>query len=626
MAALITGSTAASAGGLEPPPPVDNAAIEGFLATNSSAPVVLLQQWVGYDVRFRARSEGLVGTLTSLREFVVQSRAGVEESSLVIADYPRVRFKRLDVEVTNSGSTQRYRHKDLRWIEITQRSDGVVTLDGTMSYSFVPGIRVGSRVRVLEVAELKGVHGFGQSRLGSRYIPTLAASVSVRVPEDYRLHWQTEGDPVHHEPGDRIHHWTLGPGSASRDCLPSATLALHIADAGGDHAPSLAVGESWAEVGAAYLDRIAPVFHLDEESVRQANTLVAGLEDPHEVIDRLYRDVQDRCRYLGLFEGLGGIIPEPAGEVQASGFGDCKGLGTLLIAQLRAVGIAAHPVLLRTRSAGPLLTEVPDMAQFNHYIVWADTGGEGLYLDGTVDHCPAGVVPHQDTASKVLVLEPGNIRLAEIPDRTWRPGPAVQTLAGTIDADGALSVAIERQVDGSTAMTLRNLVDAGSRDREQLVRHQLLTRTLHPVTLELHGAGEWRSPLRLRAEARTPGALATHDGQVFLPKLLSPVSMDLDADPCDGPLDLRPRPSHREDWAIELPDGLTLAAPDSIRLEAPGVRWVRRAWQDGTVLRLRREVEWTGEWLEPGGFEAARDVLKSGQRTESGFFILRTQD
>ena len=71
---------------------------------------------------------------------------------------------------------------------------------------------------------------------------------------------------------------------------------------------------------------------------------------------------------------MGGIIPLPAGEVFDNGFGDCKGLGTLLISMLRAADIESHPVLVRTRSAGPLDTSAPNMTQFNHFIVWADDG------------------------------------------------------------------------------------------------------------------------------------------------------------------------------------------------------------------------------------------------------------
>lgn len=114
-----------------------------------------------------------------------------------------------------------------------------------------------------------------------------------------------------------------------------------------DVLPSLVVSErtSWQElagmVGAFVDSAITDDVALDTALDR----LLAGAEDDQERLRRMHRFVSQDIRYIGLEQGLGGIIPRPAAQTLASRFGDCKDKTTLFIALARQAGMDAYPVL-----------------------------------------------------------------------------------------------------------------------------------------------------------------------------------------------------------------------------------------------------------------------------------------
>jgi len=361
--------------------------------------------------------------------------------------------------------------------------------------------------------------------------------------------------------------------------------------------------------------------------IRQAGEITAGLTDQLEKIDRIYASVQQRCHYLGLYEGAGGLIPVPAAEVFELGFGDCKGLATLLISLLRVAGIAAHPVLVCTPAAGQLAPDIPNLAQFNHFIAWADTGGGGIFLDGTVDFCPAGFVPAVDAASPVLLLRPGAIGLVEIPGAAWDAGDDQQVVEGRLEADGLLHLSLARSMSGNLGLRWRNgLASLDRRRKREVVREALLPGGLavRGEEPEVLGMDEWRRPLTMQMTATSSRPLPADDHAIYLPRNLIPEKWAFDSDvDCDGQLDLRRRPRRFCTWSIELPAGFVLAAPDSTSLAKDGLQLALRIWQEGRLLKLERVFRFTQDFAEAEQVAAMRQALADAARGEAGHIELR---
>jgi transglutaminase-like putative cysteine protease/tetratricopeptide (TPR) repeat protein len=163
----------------------------------------------------------------------------------------------------------------------------------------------------------------------------------------------------------------------------------------------------WGELARWYDDLTAPALaSADDPALRAlALQLTEGLTDPAARAAALHRFVATQIRYLGLELGAHSWLPyDPALTLQR-GFGDCKDQSTLLVALLRAAGIEARLVLVRTRGQGELQALGPGLLAFDHVIAYAPA--LGLYLDPTEARLAAGALPARLSGAQALVVEAG---------------------------------------------------------------------------------------------------------------------------------------------------------------------------------------------------------------------------
>jgi len=628
----------AEAGWLKPPPPPDSGQIAAFLARDTSQGIVTVQQWQGVVAKF---DHGLEGKMVTVRDYLARRRQDLQYVSMVVSlETPRQMMKDIEVEVFHGTEMRRLGRKDLSWHRMTSRGNGIVTLDGILSFALVPGVMVGDRVRVVKKMEFRDVPGLPEIRLGRSEGPCMDAGYELRLPEDYRLAWDGSGSGFERgevvydsrsQGGKQVHCWSLQSAGqvapeSCRDSYPSYLLVPHIASTGNGQDAGMAVGGDWQAVGSAYLDMIEKVFVADEAIAAMAAECTRGTDDPDSQIDRIYTAVQQRCRYLGLFEGNEGIIPKPATEVLASGFGDCKGLGTLLISLLRASGFRAFPVLVRTRSLGPLEVSIPNMTQFNHFIVMVETEGGRVFLDGTMDSCPAGLVPIQDTLSPVLLLEPGAVGLVEIPAEARDPGTGLLTIEGSLDEQGILTFTSRYRVTGNLGVRWRNRLRSheGAEGDEDVCKILLdQDQHFHAGEVRLEGRDDWRAPLIMEVEGRTTRPLPGDDHGFYLPRQLSgflPIHDFKVA--CGDEIDLRSYPGLREEWSLVLPRNLSLAGTDTLVADGPGFRSRTTIWQEGGVLRLVREFRVDGESIAADQVRQVQQDLTALKKSDRGYLVL----
>src|SRR5690606_19975124 len=74
---------------------------------------------------------------------------------------------------------------------------------------------------------------------------------------------------------------------------------------------------------------------LPDNIKRKVRELIAGVTDPLEKIDLLYRYMQQHTRYISIQLGLGGWQPFSAAEVANKGYGDCKALSNSMYSLLK---------------------------------------------------------------------------------------------------------------------------------------------------------------------------------------------------------------------------------------------------------------------------------------------------
>jgi hypothetical protein len=91
----------------------------------------------------------------------------------------------------------------------------------------------------------------------------------------------------------------------------------------------------------------------------------------------------------------------------------------MLVAMLRADGIAANMALLDTGPGADVTPELPGMNQFDHAIVYLPADGKGndaLWIDGTAEYAQVGVLPAMDQGRLALVIADGTTALTPTPE------------------------------------------------------------------------------------------------------------------------------------------------------------------------------------------------------------------
>ena len=435
---------------------------------------------------------------------------------------------------------------------------------------------------------------YASSTLFSRTIPWDDAEVSISVPAGVALNTEAHG-PEHTQAdeGDRrVHRWRWSAPALVSD--PAVLSPL-------DRAPRLFASTfpDWAAFSRAYAGLVVPKTEVTPRIQEIADRVAEGAADRREEAKRLYEWVGRRIRWVGIYVGDGAFVPHEAGEVLANRYGDCKDQVVLLVALLRARGIAAEPVLI---NLGPTytLSGPPTLGAFNHLITHLPEWD--LYADTTAGEAPFGTVQAAEYGKPILHVtaegaSPG--RMATMP-----PDLAVERLITTmrLEPDGRVTGESVTEAAGPYATVLRQsatLVLSQGGERAVAERLRALGQPgkgeFDPGPLDSTGP-EYRVSARFTLDAR-PGRLdgdgfAVPTGLRLLPRpgdgLLGPL----------GPRDLpvsEPTPCYagrqEEELVLELPPGYRPARlPRARRVEDPAFTYESRWSLEAGALRVTRRL------------------------------------
>jgi len=607
-------------------PQVDIQLLEEVGRAAPDAEIIVTGVKYDAELKHHGRSDGFRGRIIIEWEVWLRTQSAVEQYSRLSVSSSDIRnLKEVEVEVRSLDGWRRnsFDRNDLNWVDIGSSSAGIVSLDTENKQTAIPTLRVDDLLYVRQIIEVKGMHGLPIITLGSEDIPVLYDAYTLSLPADHELKVSLIGEEgaslrVSHtseeKRGRRVFTWAL-----ERDVEHTADevrVTPQVTTISGNPPDdSFTVGETWTSVGRSYRNRISKYLLPDDEIAAKAAELTATCESDSQRATVLYEYLQENTRYLGFFDGLDGIFPEKAVSVHELKYGDCKGLAAYLVALLTAVEIEAHPALVRTASLGFLDPTMPNMTQFNHMIVWADIGTDGMWLDATVDHCPAGMIVSQDAASEVLLLRSGHEGLRMIPAEAWKAGTLFYEVEGDLGADFKLECAIMLSATGLAATWQSYSSGQAGGDLGNAVEHLLMPRTIGMRVVEYGASTGDEGPL-WTCLVRSESPLPQGGGTVFLPAVLPPMPRLKDVG------DLSTEPNRREEWVLTLPPGW-IVTEDEQTVDAGGMIWYRRVWQEDGRLRLVRNLTWNPASRDTTGFgEAIREIVGR----DSGFIKISTGD
>ncbi|HMN69362.1 MAG TPA: transglutaminase domain-containing protein, partial [Bdellovibrionales bacterium] len=176
-----------------------------------------------------------------------------------------------------------------------------------------------------------------------------------------------------------------------------------------------------------------------------------------EKIGYLQERMSTEFRYFGDWRRHnGGIVPRELQEIEASRYGDCKDLSTLLTALLRALDIDARVALVR-RGENPWGREpdyrLPVLIRFNHAIVHVKDGERTYWLDPT--NPVSSLMPFPDIAGRPAWLV-GADAFARLPENVSRENHYVQNFEYRFTGDDDAKVKVQVDARNMAASEIAN--------------------------------------------------------------------------------------------------------------------------------------------------------------------------
>jgi len=148
-----------------------------------------------------------------------------------------------------------------------------------------------------------------------------------------------------------------------------------------------------------------------------ADSITRGCNTAHEKVEKIYKWVQEKIRYIAIEDGDNGFVPREASTVLSRRYGDCKDKASLLTALIKSVGEEASFTVVGTRKLPYSFSEYPAITSGNHLIAtWWDENNQPIILDGTALHYKPGDIPPFIQGKECLIVkDSANYVLYKIP-------------------------------------------------------------------------------------------------------------------------------------------------------------------------------------------------------------------
>lgn len=192
---------------------------------------------------------------------------------------------------------------------------------------------------------------------------------------------------------------------------------------------------------------------------QQAQKLVAGINSSEEKIRAIYNYVKSTM----VWDGEQSVSCEKdLDDAFEAKRGNTAEIALMLTGMLRAAGVEAHPVLLRTREKGHLIRRYPIVTQFNYVLTYANTDGKEYLLDATDPLRPMHLLPEEvlNTAGWVVVkgerFVPVPLNSGEFFNKT--------EVSAKLAKDGSIAGVFESVDDGYSALFDRHTLQDKSEE------------------------------------------------------------------------------------------------------------------------------------------------------------------
>ena len=430
----------------------------------ASSAVDLAGEGAYYDnITYQCRIDGNTARLIRKEKLVVLETRGSQYCQFSDGENKFVDLKNLQIRLLDSSGKEVSSEDKKSFLKSCGFGAGSEIYSDNCIYSKeVIYSKYPFSVELESECELKSLFFWQEQHFQGR-LPRVHVSYELDCPRTFQFMFKTYAldiQPQIKEYGERVlYTWQADsvPGVKSIDFAPDgypefARIAFLAANF--DFAGEQFSGQGWKEIGKWHFDLAADCY-LPAPEIPASNALTPA--EMQAAAKSIYEEIIDKTRYVMVSIGRSGWKPARAEFTQAKGYGDCKGLSTLLISRLRNRGIEAHSVLALTRGEGLIDPSFPSFG-FNHVFVMAVAGGDTIWMDPTCNECPFGELPrHDEDIFAVVVTDTGGVAL-RTPGSTADNNHIRITTEARVDFKGGLSFTTRFEYYGNFAQSLKNQI------------------------------------------------------------------------------------------------------------------------------------------------------------------------
>lgn len=367
---------------------------------------------------FEVRDEGNIVKRKDVRWFQVNTRSeeGVEH---IAFNWSKTFEKPLNIEV------QAYYPDGRKWNLAKKDIESDKDPNGNrVTESFrIPGYDQGVVIRIVTEREYFQPEFYGTFRLASSY-PVLERTISLKLPEDNGVLYgvSAEGKNAIQAETIRSDGYEVFTVSAYNLDSTDEKWTTHFPE---DYYAALNVSfppkgkksYTWKELGDHYLDLSKSAFEITDSIRNVADEL--NITDEVNTVATVFKEVVQRIRYHGDWNGRFAFFPRDAKVVLENGYGDCKELAAILKSLLRTQDVESNFVLLSTWNNFQAIEDYPNLDNFNHAILAVPSGDDSYqYLDATHSWADSTTSYYASIGRKAFVIKDGESHLTTIRARS----------------------------------------------------------------------------------------------------------------------------------------------------------------------------------------------------------------
>ena len=319
-----------------------------------------------------------------------------------------------------------------------------------------PELAVGDTIVLTTRKQVKSTNFPGQffdTSLLERHLPYANVTVRITAPKDLPLTVAANGEGVDHqvsEQADLVSH-TLTYHPVTRTYLEPGQTSY------ADRDPRIVVTtfKDYEDLGRSYWAGAAARAALTPEITALAAEITKGLTERRAQAEAIDQWVKHNIRYVAVYLGTAGVVPNTAARVLKMRYGDCKDHVTLMSALLAANGIETEQVLIYN---GDVYT-MPEPATpvfVNHVILYLPEFN--MYDDPTATFAAFGVLDQGDYDKPVIHSSAQGVHRARTPAARSAEHTTLTRTKLHIAADGVITGEMTEFTTGLLATASRQAV------------------------------------------------------------------------------------------------------------------------------------------------------------------------